>query len=103
MGRVGVMALLRGDSDGESGVLIRQYEHRLLSEVSRSVKNARKWLTYNQLVIELVRVGSPLASELRYRLSEDDSDPSAVCMDVVGGILGDDSEIDRLYNKISNF
>lgn len=85
--------------------LEHQYENVIiegLSEENMDVK--RKWITYNQVVLELKNnLRNELkVKELQYYLT-DDKDPNQVCINVMEDIKDSSPEIKRLYEKISNF
>lgn len=67
-------------------------------------KNKEKWLTYNQVVLELKNSikDTIKLKELQYKLT-DDSDPNIVCIEVIKKIKHRSPELDRLYHKIKNF
>lgn len=81
-----------------------QYEDRLLNSIAfGGIESASKWLTYNQVIIELKKTNcnETRLKEILYRLT-DGENPNDVFMSVLNGVVLN-AELDRLYNKIINF
>ena len=71
-----------------------------------STNNDReKWATYNQVLVELKHNIKDMlkVKELQYKLTEDDSNPTISCIDVLDSLKNRSDELERLYNKIRNF
>ena len=81
------------------------YEDKLTENLADgNIKNKKKWLTYNQVVLELKNSikDTIKVKELQYKLTED-SDPNKVCIEVIKPIKHRSQELERLYYKIINF
>lgn len=81
------------------------YEDKLTEKLSESsLKIKKKWLTYNQVVLELKHSikDSLKVKELQYKLTEN-IDPDEVCIEVLEPIKSRSPELERLYYKIINF
>lgn len=82
-----------------------EYENYITENLSNgSIKTKKEWITYNQVILELKHnIKDTLrVKELQYRLTEE-SEPSAVCIDVIEKISFKTPELERLYYKIMNF
>lgn len=81
------------------------YEDTLTDKLTNNnVKNKKKWITYNQVVLELKHsIKDHLrVKELQYGLTEN-TDPNKVCIEVLEPIKSLSPELERLYYKIINF
>jgi hypothetical protein len=81
------------------------YEDKLTEKLSESsLKGKKKWMTYNQVVLELKHSikDSLKVKELQYKLTEN-TDPNKVCIEVIEPIKNRSPELERLYYKIINF
>lgn len=82
-----------------------QYESIIVSGLMEdSYATKLEWATFNQVVIELKNNLNELhlAQQLQYRLSELES-PKNACIDVISNTKTRTPELQRLYEKITNF
>ena len=90
--------------DFSSGLEL-EYEQKLTENLLvGDLSKKEAWATYNQIVLELKNNVKDITKvkELQYKLT-DDSNPNAVCLEVIRDIKTNSPELERLYNKISNF
>jgi len=81
------------------------YENYITENISTSsIENREKWVTYNQVVVELKHNLKDMlkVKELQYKLTEY-GNPKNACIEVLTDIHKLTPELDRLYQKISNF
>jgi hypothetical protein len=81
------------------------YEDYLTENIySSSIDNREKWVTYNQVILELKHNLKNMikVKELQYKLTES-LNPNDVCIEVLNSIDDLTPELERLYNKICNF
>lgn len=84
--------------------LEKDYEDKLVSELSSNDANKRrKWITYNQLVVELKMHFYEKHKELQYKLTDNSFNPTNACIWAVNELNHTTDEIERLYNKIKDF
>lgn len=86
--------------------LEHEYENRLTEHIfSDSPKDKQKWATYNQVLLELKHNIKDMlkVKELQYKLTEENSNPTISCIDVLDSLKYRSEELERLYNKIKNF
>lgn len=91
-----------GDFNSE---LELEYEQKLTENlILGDLSKKEAWATYNQIVLELKNNIKDITKlkELQYKLT-DNSDPTDVCLEVIKDIKKHTPELERLYNKISNF
>jgi hypothetical protein len=84
--------------------LEHQYENKLTENlILGSTDIRRKWLTYNQVVLELKHSLKDMlrVKELQYRLT-DDENPRDVIIETIESIKTFTPELERLYYKIIN-
>jgi hypothetical protein len=89
---------------GESHLEV-QYENTLVEGLMEECFDTKhEWATYNQVVVELKNnlKEYQLAKELQYRLSDYES-PKNACIDVITNTRTVSPELQRLYEKITNF
>ena len=85
--------------------LEHQYEEKITETLATGDSNSKEdWSTYNQVILELKHnlKDQLRVKELQYRLTEKE-DPNNVCLEVLGPVRGHSPELNRLYEKISNF
>lgn len=85
--------------------LEHEYENYVTENLSMGdITNKQKWLTYNQVVIELKHNLKDMlkVKELQYKLTES-LEPREVCIEVIEPLKNKSPELERLYNKIRNF
>ena len=81
------------------------YEQYLTENIyTSSIDNKRKWVTYNQVILELKHNLKDMlkVKELQYKLTES-ANPNHTCIEVLSGLKNMTPELDRLYHKIKNF
>ena len=86
--------------------LEHEYEAHLTEHInSDSMNDKKKWVTYNQVLLELKHNIKDMlkVKELQYKLTEDDYNPTISCIDVLDSLKNRSDELERLYNKIRNF
>ena len=82
-----------------------EYEKYISDNLTNaSMSNKRKWITYNQVILELKHnIKNMLkVKELQYKLTED-TEPREVCIEVIETLEIKTPELERLYYKIRNF
>ncbi len=82
-----------------------EYEKYISDNLTNaSMSNKRKWITYNQVILELKHnIKNMLkVKELQYKLTED-AEPREVCIEVIETLEIKTPELERLYYKIRNF
>jgi hypothetical protein len=83
------------------------YEERIINELSSdNMENNRKWITYNQVILELKHKNnnSLMVKKLLYELSEIDKiNPNKICIDVLKEVKINSPELKRLHDKILKF
>lgn len=85
--------------------LEHEYEDKVIEHLFLgSINDKQKWVTYNQVIIELKDNLKDIlkVKELQYKLT-DDMDPNYVCLEVLNSLKSKTPELERLYNKIINF
>ena len=100
-----IRSVLRAHYGDFNTELELEYEQKLTEILILGDLTKREaWVTYNQIVLELKNNVKDInrLKELQYKLT-DDSDPTYVCLEVIGDIHKYSPELERLYNKISNF
>ena len=67
-------------------------------------RNREKWVTYNQVIIELKHNLKNMlkVKQLQYELT-DNNNPNKVCISIIKGLDVTSNELDRLYDKIIDF
>ena len=96
---------LREAYGGVETYLENTYEEHLTENIYIStVDNKKKWMTYNQVILELKHNLKDMlrVKELQYKLTET-KNPSNTCIEVLNSLSNLTPELDRLYNKIRNF
>jgi hypothetical protein len=86
--------------------LEHEYENRLTEHIyGDSLNDKKKWATYNQVLLELKHNIKDMlkVKELQYKLTEDNSNPTISCIDVLDSLKSRSEELERLYYKIKNF
>lgn len=81
------------------------YEQYLTENIYLSnIDNRRKWITYNQVILELKHSLKDMlrVKELQYKLIES-ANPNNTCIEVLSTLDRLTPELDRLYHKIKNF
>lgn len=90
--------------DFNSG-LEHEYEKKLTENLIKgNIEKKKAWITYNQVIVELKHSLKDMlkVKELQYKLTEN-TDPNAVCIEVIEELKDKSPELNRLYNKIRNF
>jgi hypothetical protein len=85
--------------------LEREYEDTVIENlVTGDIDSKRKWMTYNQVIIELRDNLKDIlkVKELQYKLTEK-INPNDACLEVLKSIKTKTPELERLYYKIMNF
>ena len=85
--------------------LEKKYEEKLVDIlVNGTAYDKYKWITYNQILIELrlTKKDENITNELLYKLTED-GDPTKACVAFLDRLDKKNKELDRLYNKLINF
>lgn len=85
--------------------LEHEYEDTVIEHlVIGDIDSKRKWVTYNQVIIELKNNLKDMlkVKELQYKLTEN-TNPNDVCLEVLKSIKTKTPELERLYYKIMNF
>ena len=85
--------------------LEKKYEEKLVDIlVNGTAYDKYKWITYNQILIELrlTKKDENITNELLYKLTED-GDPTKTCVAFLDRLDKKNKELDRLYNKLINF
>lgn len=85
--------------------LEKKYEEKLVDIlVNGTAYDKYKWITYNQILIELrlTKKDENITNELLYKLTED-GDPTNSCITFLDGLGKRNKELDRLYDKLINF
>lgn len=103
--KVKIRKALKENYGNFDSFLEHQYEEKLTENlIVGSLDKKRKWLTYNQVVLELKNSIKDLlkVKELQYKLS-DDLNPNDVCIEILEDMKGSSPELERLYYKIKNF
>jgi hypothetical protein len=88
-----------------STYLENEYKEKIIEIlINESWVNKRKWITFNQLIVEIKdSLNDELkVKELQYRLT-DIENPTEVCISVLENIKKTTPELERLYLKIKNF
>jgi len=83
--------------------LEHRYEEVLTENlITGSTKIKEAWVTYNQVVLELKNTlkNTLKLKELQYKLTED-SNPTKMCIEVMGDVKNLSPELKRLYDKIN--
>ena len=96
---------LRGVYGEFSTYLEHEYENTITENLYvGDVANKRRWVTYNQVIIELKNnlKDTLKFKELQYKLTEN-VDPTDVCLEVLNSLKSKTPELERLYYKIMNF
>jgi translation initiation factor 2B subunit (eIF-2B alpha/beta/delta family) len=96
---------LRKYYGGVETLLEQQYEERIVTKLLREKAKVKdEWATYNQLILEFKNTlkNILLVKELQYRLT-DEENPNQACISVIEKLSQKTPEIERLYQKISNF
>lgn len=96
---------LKIDGKERLSQLEKDYENKLVKELSsKSIQQKRKWMTYNQLVIELKdNFHGRYYKKLQYRLTDEASNPRRSCIQTICELDHGTEEIERLYLKIKGF
>lgn len=90
--------------DFKSG-LEHAYENKLTENlIVGDIEQKKAWATYNQVILELKHSLKDMlrVKELQYKLT-DNTNPNEVCIEVIKDVKNRTPELERLYNKISNF
>ncbi len=85
--------------------LEKKYEEKLVNIlVNGTAYDKYKWITYNQILIELrlTKKDENITNELLYKLTED-GDPTNSCITFLDELGERNKELDRLYDKLINF
>lgn len=85
--------------------LEKKYEEKLVDIlVNGTAYDKYKWITYNQILIELrlTKKDENITNELLYKLTED-GDSTKACVAFLDRLDKKNKELDRLYNKLINF
>lgn len=88
----------------ESG-LEHEYEMVLTQNlISGKLNKKKEWITYNQVMLELKNSlkDTLKVKQLQYMLT-DNLNPKNVCIEVIEDVKHNTKELERLYDKISNF
>ena len=91
---------------GEFSTNLELYYENKLTDALLLESNTKKheWATYNQVILELKNnlKAYQLVKELQYRLTDHEC-PKNACIDVIGHSKKMTPELQRLYEKITNF
>ena len=85
--------------------LEHEYEMVLTENlISGKLNTKKEWITYNQVILELKNSlkDTLRVKQLQYMLT-DNLDPKNVCIEVIEDVKHNTKELERLYEKISNF
>ncbi len=91
---------------GESNTKLEfEYEDKITENLFiGDIVNKRKWLTYNQVILELKNNLKDMlkVKELQYKLTEN-INPNEVCLEFLKCLKTKTPELERLQYKIMNF
>lgn len=85
--------------------LEHEYENVVTENLaSGKMVDKKAWITYNQVILELKNSlkDKLITKKLQYLLT-DNLNPNTACIEVISEIQFKTKELERLYNKISNF
>ena len=85
--------------------LEKKYEEKLLDIlINGSAYDKYKWITYNQILVELrnIKKDKNITNNLLYILT-DDGDPTKSCLNFLNDINEKNKELERLEDKLRNF
>lgn len=85
--------------------LEHEYEMILTENlISGKLTKKQEWITYNQVILELKNSlkDTLKVKQLQYMLT-DNLNPRNICIEVIEDVKHNTKELERLYDKISNF